>query len=86
MTSRGYFKSKEISLGIDYISDVLRIDTLFTQLVNSISSSSNRMSQPRDIIGQVTALLQNAISCIGDSSKEDIDNDLNDHSLPLNSL
>ena len=81
ITARGYIKSTEISLGVDYISDVRQIDTLLTQLVNTINSSSNKMLQPRDTIGQGTALLQNAILCFGGNPKEDMDNDLNDTSL-----
>ena len=72
MTARGYQRN---ILVFDYISGVRQIDTLLTQLVNTICSSSNKISQPGDMIGQATAL-QNAISCFGDKvSKEDIDND-----------
>ena len=81
MIARGYFKSNAVSLGIDFKSEVRQIDTLLTQLVNTISSSSNKMSQSRDMIGQATALLQNAISCCGYNPMENIDNDLNNISL-----
>ena len=78
LTARGFFQSKEISLGIDCISDVRQIETLLTELVSTISRSSKKISQPRDMIAEATALLQNAISCIEDHSKEDIDDKSND--------
>ena len=78
LTARGFFQSKVISLGIDCISDVRQIETLLTELVGTISRSSKKISQPRDMIDEATALLQNAISCIEDHSKEDIDYKSND--------
>ena len=78
LTARGFFQSKEISLGIDCISDVSQIETLLRELVSTISRSSKKISQPRDMIAEATALLQNAISCIEDHSKEDIDDKSND--------
>ena len=57
ITARGYLRSKELSLGIYYISDDRQIDTLLTQLVNTISSS-NKMSHPRDMIVQATVFIR----------------------------
>ena len=78
LTARGFFQSKEISLGIDCISDVRQIEILLTKLVDTISRSSKKISKPRDMIAEATALLQNAVSCIEDHSNEDIDDKSND--------
>ena len=66
LTARGFFQSKEISLWIDCISDVRQIEILLTKLVDTISRSSKKISKPRDMIAEATALLQNAVSCIED--------------------
>ena len=78
LTARGFFQSKEISLGIDCISDVRQIEILLTKLVDTISRSSRKISKPRDMIAEATALLQNAVSCIEDHSNEDINDKSND--------
>ena len=64
MTVRGYVHSKQVPLGLDYIQDVREIDTLLTELVKMITSTSSKICQPRLMIDEATALLQDAISCI----------------------
>ena len=57
MTALGYFQSKEISLRINCITDVREIETLLTELVEAISCSSTKISQPKDMIALKLSLI-----------------------------
>ena len=70
MTARGYLQSKEISLRISRIFDVRQIETLLTELVDTIACSSTKKLQPKDMIAEATTHIRNAVSDLEDHSRE----------------
>ena len=83
MTARGYLQSKEISLRISCISDVRQIETLLTELVDTIACFSTKKLQPKDMIAEAITHIQNAVSDLKDHSRENLDDKSNDINLPL---
>ena len=83
MTARGYLQSKEISLRISCIYDVRQIETLPTELVDTIACSSTEKLQPKDMIAEAITHIQNAVSDLTDHSRENLDDKSNDINLPL---